>query len=180
MGRLRLNENATYFGGSSQTYTELRDGAGVASGYFVSDAALPALAPEARPSAWIVLERFDPRTGADLLPPEELDALRRTAPVLSTMDEIRRFPMPLSYSPGATGIGFYAADGDLVVTVSNTRGTPEDVRVVLRTLPDRKAEARAIFAPTRFPLAVEEGEARFSVSLAPWDTEVFRISFARE
>ena len=84
VGRLRLNEQATYFSGSSKTYSDLRDGAGVASGYFVSDAALPALAPEARPSAWIVLERFDPRTGADLLPPEELNALRRTAPVLST------------------------------------------------------------------------------------------------
>ena len=180
VGRLRLNENATYFGGSSQTYTELRDGAGVASGYFVSDAALPALTPQARPSAWIVLERFDPRTGADLLPRDELDGLRSTAPVLSTMDEIRRFPMPLSYSPGATGIGFYAADGDLVVTVSNTRGTPQDVQVELRTLPGREAEARAIFASKRFPLTVQEGGARFSVQLAPWDTEVFKISFARE
>lgn len=180
VGRLRLHENATYFGGASQTYTELRDGAGIASGYFVSDAALPALAPRSRPSAWIVLERFDPRTGADLLPPDELDALRRTAPVLSTMDEIRRFPMPLSYSPGATGMGFYAADGDLVVTVSNTRETPQDVQVVLRTLPGHKAEARAIFAPKRLPLDVEGGETRFSVHLAPWDTEVFKISLSKD
>lgn len=180
VGRLRLHESATYLGSDSRTYTDLRDGAGVASGYFVSDAALPALAPEARPSAWIVLERFDPRTGADLLPPDELDALRRTAPVLSTMDEIRRSPMPLSYGPGATGIGFYTADGDLVVTVSNTRGTPQDTQVTLRTLPGRKAEARALFAPGRFPLDVEGGEAHLSVHLAPWDTEVFKISLARE
>lgn len=175
VGRLRLNASETYFGARSQTYTELRDGAGIASGYFVSDAALPALAPEARPSAWIVLERFDPRTKADLLPPGELDRLQSTAPVLSTMDDIRRFPMPLSYSPGATGIGFYAADGDLVVTVSNTGGTPQDVQVMLRTLPGREAEARAIFAPKRFSLPVEKGQARFSIQLAPWDTEVFKI-----
>ncbi len=180
LGRLHLPEGDNYFSSDDQAYAALRDGAGIASGYFVSDAALPALTPAARPAAWIVLERFDPRTGADLLPPAELAALQRTAPVLSSMDEISRFPMPLSYSPGVTGIGFYARDGALIVTASNTRGTPQDAEVVLRTLPGGKAEVRALFTPQRFPLAIASGNARFRVHLAPWNTEVFRISFARQ
>jgi hypothetical protein len=177
VGRLHLAEVDTYFGSDDQTYAAMRDQAGIASDYFVSDAALPALARAARPSAWIVLERYDPRTGADLLPPAELEALQRTAPVLSSMAEISRFPMPLSFSPGVTGIGFYAVDGTLIVTASNTRGTPEDAEIVLRTLPGGKAEAQALFTPQRFPLAVVSGEARFHVHLRPWDTEAFRLTF---
>jgi hypothetical protein len=113
-----------------------------------------------------------------LLPPNELADLQQTAPVLSAMDEISRFPMPLSYSPGVTGIGFYAADGDLIVTASNTRGTPMDAEILLRTLPGGKAEAHALFTSQHPVMAAASGEARLSVHLAPWDTEVLRISFA--
>lgn len=180
VGRLHLHENDTYLSSDNQAYTLLRDGTGVAAGYFVSDAALPALAQAARPSAWIVPERFDPRTGADLLPAAELADLQRMAPVLSTADEVSRFPMPLSYSPGVTGIGFYAADGDLIVTASNTRGAPVDAEVVLRTLPGGKARAQALFTSQRPLVAVASGEARLSIHLAPWDTEVLRISFGQQ
>ena len=171
-------EEDTYFGMSDQRYTRLRD-AGVPIDYFVSDASLGSLRPAMRPAAWVVLESTDPRTGASLLPPEEMQQLQKTAPVLLTPEDALAFHGPLRYGPDTAGVGFYDTRNNLVITASNLLGQPRTVSIHVDTLPDGNWTVRNLFSHASFKATVTSGSVDLQIPLAAWDTTVLTLQPAR-
>jgi hypothetical protein len=164
------SEDDAYFATSDGSLADLRDRDGIGLDYFVSDAALPNLRPEARPAAWVVLETQDPRSHAQLVPASELEMLARTAPVLTSLDQLRAAELPLRYGKHTTGIGFFDRHGDLIITVSNLLGTTAVVHVELASLRDGAWTASNLLAHGDVTFTVSGGHASLDLPVEGWDS----------
>lgn len=162
--------------------------AGGAVGYYVSDVALPSIAPgsAAAPSAWIVLD-----APKGYLTSTEESELAAIAPVIresSTGSEgaiaaatalAARTDQPLSFSAGLTGFGFYDQHGRRTVVVSNPSSAPNAASIsgtiMLRMLPKSSGHVKVINLLTNEVTTVSAtgGTASIPVLLQPWDTAVF-------
>jgi len=160
-------------GGSNATYMNpdrllaFKDGGGPV-GYYVSNAGLAALKPAARPAAWVVLD--------ERVPQDEMEKLRRIAPVLTSVEQARHFDRaPLVYSQHLSGMGFYDQHDRLIVTVSNLTDQGLNGSVTLRGLPpgNYTATDQVMGAVVRFTVANGRGVMQFPITR--WDTRVFGI-----
>lgn len=94
---------------------------GSASGYYVSDAALPAISQGGgnAPSAWVVI---DPTNS---LPAWEQSQLAAIAPVVNSASQLAALPnQPLTLPAGLTGFGFFDQNGRLIIVTSNPSTDP--------------------------------------------------------
>jgi hypothetical protein len=170
----RDEEIATYL--PARDLQALIDG-GAPVGYYVSDAALPALRKTNAPSAWIVLD------AENLLPPGEESALQAVAPIVTSADALAALPdQPLKLPKGLAGFGFYDTAGKLVLVVSNPATAPdaEDIggTVQLATLDmsDGTHQLRNLLTGTTQPVTVTAHTATFPVDVARWDTVVLSLA----
>jgi hypothetical protein len=137
-------------------------------GYYVSNAGLPALKPAARPAAWLVLD--------DRVPRDELEKLRRIAPVLRSVEEAKRFAdAPLVYSDHLSGMGFYDQDDRLIVTVSNLIDQGRNGSVRLKGLPAGSYTATDLVMGAVVKFMVAGGKGIMQFPITRWDTRVFAI-----
>jgi len=151
---------------------------GAPVGYYVSDAALPAIAKSTAnaPSAWVVLD------AAGLLPPTERDRLTAIAPIATSADALAALPdQPLTLPHGLAGFGFYSQKGQLIVVISNPATAADaqtvsgDIRLTGLTLSDGTHVMRDLFAGKDQPISVSRHGATIPVRVARWDTIVFSI-----
>jgi hypothetical protein len=149
------------------------DGGGTV-GYYVSDAALPALRRENAPSAWVIL---GPNS---FLPQSERKALQTFAPIVTSAGELAALPnQPLKLSPGLAGFAFISAAGQLIVVVSNpssaadARGISGTVRIM------QSAPAPVIVTElqtgTRILAEFPNSEITWPVNICRWDTQIFAV-----
>jgi hypothetical protein len=142
--------------------------AGGPVGYYVSNAGLPALKPAARPAAWLVLD--------NRVPKDELEKLRRVAPVLTSVAEAKRFARaPLVYSEHLSGMGFYDQDDRLIVTVSNLINQGLNGSVALRDLRAGNYTATDLVMGAVVHFTVANGKGVMQFPITRWDTRVFAI-----
>ncbi len=149
------------------------DGGGTV-GYYVADAALPALRRENAPSAWVIL---GPNS---LLPQAERKALLSVAPIVTTAAELAALPgQPFKLSAGLAGFAFISATGELVVVVSNPSSAADahDISGTVRIsqsapgsyrITDMQSGARVIAEPSR-------GELTWPIKISRWDTKIFTV-----
>lgn len=147
--------------------------AGAAVDYYVSDAALPALQPAAKPAAWIILEH------PELIPAAEMSALQAVAPVLTTIQQIQSFAnAPLAYSSGLTGLGFYDQHHRLIVTATNPSTNTVNGTITLGGLAVGTYNMLDLFANTTTTFTVSSSKVAVPVSVTRWDTMAFAITRA--
>jgi hypothetical protein len=170
----RDEEIATYL--PAHDLQALIDG-GAPVGYYVSDAALPALAKNSAPSAWVVPGAESP------LPAGEQSALQAVAPVVSSADALAALPgQPLKLSKGLAGFGFYDTAGKLVLVISNPATAP-DAQSISGTVELAKLEAsdgphqfHNLLTGASLPVTVSGHAATFPVEIARWDTVVLSLA----
>jgi hypothetical protein len=172
-GEREAEAKAPANGGTNATYMHpnrllaFKNGGGPV-GYYVSNAGIASLKPAARPAAWVILD--------DRVPQVEVEQLRKTAPVLTSLSAARSFARaPLTYSTGVTGMGFYDQHDRLIVTVSNPGSQGLNSSVTLRTLPDGQYTAHEVLANTVTHFTVANGKGVLPVTITRWDTRVFVI-----
>jgi len=160
-------------GGSNATYMNpnrllaFKDGGGPV-GYYVSTAGLPALKPAARPAAWIVLD--------GRVPADELEKLRRIAPVLTSVEQAKRFSgARLVYSDHLSGMGFYDQHNRLIVTVSNLTDQGLNGSVRVRGLPAGSYTATDLVMGAVVHFTVADGSSLMQFPITRWDTRIFVI-----
>ena len=147
--------------------------AGVPVGYFVSDAALPALLPAAKPSAWIILEH------PELIPEAEMQALESVAPVLTTLAQVQSLPgAPLAFTDGLTGTGFYDQNERLILTVTNPMDFNVTGLTTLQDLRDGRYTMLDLFTNNAQPFIVASGIGAVSLAVTRWDTRAFAVTRA--
>jgi hypothetical protein len=160
-------------GGTNGTYmnpNRLLDfkNAGGPVGYYVGNAGLPELKPLARPAAWLVLD--------DRVPKDEMEKLRKIAPVLTSVAEAKHFAhAPLVYSEHLSGMGFYDQHGRLIVTVSNLTDQGLNGRVTLRDLPAGTYTATDLIMGAQVQFKIADGKGVMGFPINRWDTRVFAI-----
>jgi hypothetical protein len=150
---------------------------GAPVGYYVSDAALMAIAKNAAPSAWIV-----PDAGGSL-PAAEQSALQTIAPVVTSADALAALPdQPLKFSKGLAGFGFHDAGGRLILVVSNPSTQP-DAEAISGTIQLAKLDAadgvhqlRNLLTGSSQPVTVSGHGATVPVDVARWETVVFSLA----
>jgi hypothetical protein len=170
----RDEEISTYL--PARELQTLIDG-GAPVGYYVSDAALPALGKAGTPSAWIVLG------AAGLLPDTEQSALQTMAPVVTSADALASLPdQPLKLSKGLAGFGFYDTAGKLILVISNPATAP-DAQAVSGTVQLSKLEAsdgphqlHDLLTGGTQPVTVSGHAATIPVEVARWDTVVLSLA----
>lgn len=140
-------------------------------GYFVSDIALENLKPENHPTCWIT-------DHVDLLGSEELDALRRIAPVYD-IDDIGRIPgpeAPLRFDGDASGFAFVDQDGKVIIVATRdswkTSGG-ETVEVRIQGVADGTYSAKGLFSSEDESFTVSGGSGSFRIHLDRWETKAF-------
>jgi hypothetical protein len=149
------------------------DGGGTV-GYYVSDAALPALGAANAPSAWVVLG-----AGATL-PESERAALQALAPIVTSAAELAALPhQPLHISGGLAGFGFVANTGLVTVVVSNPSSSPSAASVegtitVSEGTPGRYVVTELQTGTTTVATQAN-GSIAWPVNVARWDTQIFSI-----
>ncbi|WP_042445654.1 carbohydrate-binding domain-containing protein [Azospirillum sp. B510] len=172
-----------YLGELLEPITKLHD-AGVPFGYYVSDAALPAMTKAGAPSAWIIPQAT--YQGHALFSDAEIAALKAKAPVLIG-DEALTYHHPLTFTdkdPDAqiTGYGFYDQKDRLIVVASD--------RVDFNDTAARKAVATHVelqLADGHYTVQdlmhngsqgfdVVNGVGGFDTTIARWDTGVYAIT----
>jgi hypothetical protein len=161
------------YGAAYYNPTELMNfkNAGVAVDYFVSDAALPVIQPQARPAAWVVLEN------PQLIPTAEMQALQAIAPVLTSVQQVQAFAeAPLAYSSGLTGLGFYDQNKRLIITATNPSTSTVYGSITLQGLANGTYTMLDLFANTPTTITVTSGKAVIPVTVARWDTMAFAIT----
>jgi hypothetical protein len=154
--------------------------AGGPVGYYVSDAALPALrrtAPKNAPSAWIVLG------GASALPATELSALSAIAPVVDSTESLARLPrQPLALSERLSGFAFYDQAARLILIVTNPSTAPDaqassgEVRMSGLALSDGPHAVKDLFSGSVSSIRVADHDAVLPIDLPRWDTRAYAIS----
>lgn len=170
----RDEEIATYL--PAWELQALIDG-GAPVGYYISDAALPALGKANAPSAWVVLD------AEGLLPPGEKSALQALAPIVTSADALAALPdQPLKLSDGLAGFGFYDTAGKLVLVISNPATGP-DARSISGTVQLAKLEAsdgshqlHNLLTGASLPVIVSGHAATFPIEVARWDTVVLSLA----
>ena len=169
----RDEEIATYL--PARDLQSLIDG-GAPVGYYVSDAALPALAKNNAPSAWIVAD------AEGLLPEGEQSALQALAPVVTSADALAALPdQPLKLSKGLAGFGFYDATGKLVLVISNPATTPDaqpvsgTVQLAKLEVSDGPHQLHNLLTGAAQPVTVSTHAATFPINVARWDTVVLSL-----
>jgi hypothetical protein len=170
----RDEEIATYL--PAHALQALIDG-GAPVGYYVSDAALPALGKDAAPSAWIVLD------AEGLLPPAEQAALQAVAPVAASADALAALPdQPLRLSRGLAGFGFYDTAGKLVLVISNPATAPDaqavsgTVQLARLDAADGTHQLHNLLTGATQLVTVSMHAATFPVEVARWDTIVLSLA----
>ena len=163
------------------TYLPARDlqtliDGGAPVGYYVSDAALPALGKNSAPSAWIVPD------SEGLLPPVEQAALQAIAPVTTSADALAALPdQPLKLSKGLAGFAFYDAAGKLILVISNPVTAPDaqtisgTVQLATLDAADGAHQLRDMLTGATQPVTVSTHAATFPVEVARWDTIVLSL-----
>lgn len=151
---------------------------GAPVGYYVSDAALPAIhkGTANAPSAWIVLDA-DGR-----LPADEQASLSAVAPVVTATVAVNALQdQPFTLSRGLAGFGFYDAKGALVFVVSNPPTAADaqtvdgTVKLAGLTLPDGAHALKDLLTNATRPVQVVNHQATIPVHLARWDTAIFSL-----
>jgi hypothetical protein len=168
-----IEANVLSHGGVNESYMNpdklfaFKNGGGPV-GYYVSDAALPALTAAARPAAWVIL---------DVSPPaSEMQKLSSVAPVLRSLAEARAFAnAPLAFSKALTGMGFYDQHNRLIVTVSNPGGSGVNGTVTFRTLAAGTYVATDLFSGAKVSFNVSNGKGTLPLGIERWDTRAFAI-----
>jgi hypothetical protein len=170
---------ATPLGGVPNTYLMppalqgFLDGGGTV-GYYVSDAALPALGAANAPAAWVVLG-----AGA-MLPTSERAALQALAPIVTSASALAALPhMPLQISGGLAGFGFISNAGLVTVVVSNPSSSATAASVygtvkVAESSPGQYVVTELQAGTTRV-VTQANGYIAWPVDVARWDTEIFSI-----
>ncbi len=143
--------------------------AGLPVDYFVSDAALAALQPAARPAAWVILEH------PELIPAAEMQKLRAVAPVLTSAAQIQAFKAPLAFSVGLTGTAFWDQNGRLVVTVTNPGNATVGGFVTFQGIPSGTYAVTDLLHGAQFTVVVTNGAVSMPASVARWDTQVYAV-----
>jgi hypothetical protein len=142
--------------------------AGGPVGYYVSSVGLPSLKPAARPAAWLLLD--------DHVPNDEMERLRKIAPVLTSVEQAKRFAhAPLVYSEHLSGIGFYDQHDRLIVTVSNLTSQGLNGAVAVRGLAAGNYTATDLTMGAVVHFAVAGGRGLMQFPITRWDTRVFAI-----
>ena len=146
-------------------------------GYYVSDAALGAIAKGSAnaPSAWVLLD------AGNMLPASEMSRLQAIAPVVTSVAGLAAVPgQPLTFSAGLTGFGFFDQNGRRIVVVTNPATSPGagtvSGTVNLAQLGSGALTVTNLFTNAVSSLTPSNGQASLSVSLARWDTQVLAIS----
>jgi hypothetical protein len=143
-------------------------------GYYVSDAALPALRHENAPSAWVVL---GPNS---FLPLAERKALQSVAPIVTSAAELAALSdQPLKLSPGLAGFAFISSAGKLVVVVSNpssaadARSVPGSVRIAQSTA----GAYRITEMQSGSSITVHQanGVLSWPLTILRWDTQIYTL-----
>jgi hypothetical protein len=166
-------------GGVPETYLmppvlqRFLDGGGTV-GYYVSDAALPFIADDAAPSAWVVLG------AGDLLPAGERGTLEAIAPVVTSAAELATLPnQPLHISQGLAGFGFVSQSGQLIVVVSNpgTSATATDVAGAIKVLEaaSGKYVVTELQSGARSVVQQADGAVTWKVDVTRWDTQIYAV-----
>jgi uncharacterized caspase-like protein len=142
--------------------------------YFVSDVSLPNLAASAAPAGWIVLD------AGNNLPPSELAALTKIAPVFTSASQALAYAnAPLSFTGGLTGTSFIDQHGRIIVTVTNPSTAANAATIngtmTLRGLAQSKVEVTDLYAGTSVSLPVSGGTVTIPISVTRWDTLAFAL-----
>ncbi len=143
-------------------------------GYYVSDAALPALGAANAPAAWVVLG------AGSSLPDSERTALQALAPIVTSAAELAALPnLPLRISGGLAGFGFVSTAGLLTVVVSNPSSSPT-AGSVAGTVTVSEATAgqyvvKELQSGATTIVTQANGRIAWPVDVSRWDTEIFSI-----
>jgi hypothetical protein len=162
----RTGTNGAYM--HPDTLLAFKNGGG-AVGYYISSAGLPSLKSWARPAAGIVLD--------NRLPPYEVQKLRQTAPVLTSLSAAKSFGnAPLTFSSGLSGMGFYDQSNRLIVTASNLTANGINGSMTLKTLANGNYIAKDLFMGATISFTVSNGKAVVTFPITRWDTRAFAIA----
>jgi len=149
------------------------DGGGTV-GYYVSDAALPALGSANAPAAWVVLG-----AGAHL-PESERTALQALAPIVTSAAQLAALPhLPLRISSGLAGFGFVSTAGLVTVVVSNpsssaSAGSVAGTVTVAEAKPGQYVVTELQTGATTV-VTQANGHIAWPVDVSRWDTAIFSI-----
>jgi hypothetical protein len=148
--------------------------AGGTVGYYVSDAALPALSAANAPAAWVVLD------AGKTLPATERAALETFAPIVTSVSGLQALPnLPLCISKGLAGFAFVSTEGHVTIVVSNPSSSPAAAPVagtitVEQATPGRYQITELQSGKTA-TITQSHGQITWPVNLARWDTEIYTI-----
>jgi hypothetical protein len=147
--------------------------------YYVSDAALDQLKPNAKPAAWILLEK------ASLLSATERSKLEAVAPILTSLTEAKNFAIaPLKFSTtNLSGDGFYDQNDRLIILATNLTDQYLDAAttsMTLRGLPLGQYLATDLFSNGQFNFSVTDASVTISFDVTRWDTRAFAITSVPE
>jgi hypothetical protein len=157
--------NATYM--NPDILMNFKNGGGAVN-YYVATAGLASLQAASKPAAWLMLD--------GTLPATELAALKKIAPVLTSLSAAKSFAnAPLAYSAGLTGTGFYDQNSRLIVTVTNQGAATISGKITLKTLAAGAYTATDLFTNATIRFTVASGTGSLPVAVARWDTRVFSI-----
>jgi hypothetical protein len=168
------NQSSLYL--SATTVMNLLETDRVPVNYYVSDQAIGSLQASAAPSAWIVLNRYHPQSGADLLPTAERLALEAVAPILDTAAAAQAFNNPIAFSNNCIGYGFGDQNGRLIVVPTNLTSGSLNATVTVRTLPNGSYKATDLLTGSVINFSSAGGVANISVSISRWNTRALAIT----
>ena len=179
----RNHLNDAYLGKNLTPVTNLRE-AGLPFNYYVSDAALPNLKPDFRPTAWLVPDRYI--NNQDKLPANERQVLESIAPILDAEQAKAHSPLRFSTTQTdrtITGFGFFDQHGRLIIMAgdqiklgeSNNALNAVQATITL-DLPDGQYTAKELFTNKVVNFTVREGTGTFTTTLDRWDTQVFAVT----
>jgi hypothetical protein len=146
-------------------------------GYYVSDAALAKISTSAgnAPSAWVVID------AGNALPASELRALRATAPVVTTPQQLAALPnQPFKASSALSAFAFRDQSSRIIAVVSNpstlpTAGSVSGTVAIAGLAPGRYRMTN-LFTNQTSTLMTVKGGLSLTVALSRWDTEVLAIA----
>jgi hypothetical protein len=151
--------------------------AGGGFGYYVSDAALSKISTSAgnAPSAWVVID------AGNAIPAAELRALRATAPVVTTPQQLAALPnQPFKASSTFSAFAFRDQANRIIAVVSNPSTLPTagsaSGSVSLAGLTPGRYQVTNLFTNQTSIVVTTNGGLTLPVSLSRWDTEVLAIA----
>ena len=139
--------------------------------YFVSDAAMDGLQPEAHPSAWLVHR-------LDLLPDAERQKLEAVAPVFE-LDDLADAPLPVRFGGDGSGFAFLDQHDRTVLVCTRDRwdaSAPATLTLEISHLPDGAYTMTDLVGGDDIGFEVSGGRASVEIELDRWQTRAFAVS----